>query len=285
MGDGDAGTGSLLERAKTYPYDIPGSCYVLACGGVLPLVGVDVSSVLGCEVLDEGRVQSLRDWSTSRGVNIDRLDVPELLLAYGSNASIGGLSRKLADCLHASVVPVAKATLADFDVVYSAHLTSYGSVPATLQHSPGTVTTAYVLVTTAAQCGLLRETEPNYHFGRLDEVDMHLELGPTVSSISAVISRHGALTLNGTEVGVAAIDTRHRRFPAASQQQVLSAVRDLVAPGVDLDDFVLDNVRNPERARRRTEELKRTARPFAYESWRVLDCEEPGYEGASAHRS
>jgi hypothetical protein len=269
VGDGSAGSASLLERATTYPYDIPGSCYALACGGVLPLVGIDVRSALGCEVLEDGRVRTLREWATSRDMNVDGLDVPELLLAYGSNASVSGLSRKLADCLQTSLVPVAKATLSNFDVVYSAHLTSYGAVPATLQHSPGSVTTAYVLVTSPAQCGLLRRTEPNYHFAELTEVDMRLELGPRLSTISAVISRHGALTLNGTEVGLAAVETHNRRFPAASQHEVLGAVRDIVAPGADFDHFVLENVRNPELARRRSEELKRTARPFAYESWRV----------------
>ena len=56
-----------------------------------------------------------------------------------------------------------------------------------------------------------------------------------------------------------------------TQTQVLGAVRDLVAPAMELDDFIVGNVRNPELARRRIEELKETARPFAYRSWRVID--------------
>ena len=50
MGDADAV--SVLERAKAYPYDVPESCYVLAHGRILPLVGVDLSSALSCKVLD-----------------------------------------------------------------------------------------------------------------------------------------------------------------------------------------------------------------------------------------
>lgn len=262
---------SVLERAKTYPYDIPGSCYALACGGVLPLVGVDLSSVLDCQVVDGGTVQSLHAWAEGRGTDLGHLRAPELLLAYGSNASVDGLSRKLADCLATSVIPVAKATLADFEVVYSAHITSYGSVPATLQHAPGARTTAYVLVTSADECGALRRTEPNYHFASLEAIDLRLDLGPRLSTVAAVVSRHGALALDGTEVGVAAVDTHNRRFPALTQAQVLEAVRDLVAPGMELDDFIVENVRQRALARRRTEVLRRAARPFAYPSWRVVD--------------
>lgn len=263
----------MLERAKAYPYDIPESCYALAGGGVLPLRGVDLTSVLDCKVVDDGRVRSLRAWADRRGVETEGLAAPELLLAYGSNASAACLSRKLADCLDDALIPVAKATLADFEVVYSAHLSSYGAVPATLQRSPGARTAVCVLVTMPAQCRLLRRTEPNYHFAQLEDVEVKLELGATLSSVSAVISRHGALTLEGAEVGVAAVDTFHRRFPARTQLQVLRAVRDRLAPGVSVDDFILENVHDRDLARCRTEELKRTARPFGYSRWRVVRAE------------
>ena len=270
VGDVDAGERTLLRRAKAYPYTTPGTCYALACGRTLPLVGVDLSSALRCEVVDDGTVHTLRAWAERRGIDAAGDDTPELLLAYGSNASIDGLSRKLADCLEASVVPVATATLTDFEVVYSAHIASYGSIPATLQHSPGARSTVSVLVTTPGQCGMLRATEPNYHFARLDEVELRLELGPTLSSVPAVISRHGALRLDGMEVGVATVRTGNRRFPALTQAHVMREVRDLVAPGVDVDRFILENIRNREVSRRRTAALRRTARPFAYRSWEVI---------------
>lgn len=272
-GDIRAGRASSLERAKTYPYNIPQSCYVLAGGRTLPLVGVDLSSALACEVLDEGTVHSLRAWARGQGMEMDSDDTPELLLAYGSNASVDGLSRKLADCLHASAIPVARATLADFDVVYSAHLSSYGAIPATLQHSPGARTTVFVLVTSPAQCRTLRATEPNYDFVTLDGVELRLVLGPTLPNVSAVISRHGALRLDGTEVGVAAVRTRNRRFPSLTQAQMMRAVRDLVAPGAHLDDFILENIQNADLARERTAALERTARPFAYRSWEIIEEE------------
>jgi hypothetical protein len=44
VGDVPDGIVSILERAKAYPYDIPKSCYGVAGGDVLPLIGVDLSS-------------------------------------------------------------------------------------------------------------------------------------------------------------------------------------------------------------------------------------------------
>lgn len=114
-------------------------------------------------------------------------------------------------------MPVARATLADFEVVYSAHFSSYGAIPATLQHSPGARTKLSLLLTTPTAGRLLRGTEPNYHFGELHAVEVRLELGPTLSTVSAVISRHGALTLDGAEVGLAAVDATSRRFPVRAQ--------------------------------------------------------------------
>ena len=266
----------VLRRAKDYPYDLRSSCYALACGGVLPLARVSLSSVLDCEVRDGGAVRTVRAWARRRALDTGALErgAVELLLAYGSNASVAGLSRKLAADLHQSVIPVARACLADFDVVYSAHLTSYGAVPATLQHSPGARTTVHVLVAGPDHCRVLRATEPNYVFAELDDVDLRLERGPGLSRISAVVSRHGALCLDGTEIGLAAVDTRNRRFPVMTQTEVLAAVRDRTAPGADLDEFIVENVRRPATARRRTAELGEDARPFGCPSWRVVsDCD------------
>jgi hypothetical protein len=77
----------------------------------------DLSSTLDCEVLDDGRTSRLRSWAERRGVDPGLAGPPDLLLAYGSNASVAGLSRKLADSLDAAVVPVDKAALADLEAV------------------------------------------------------------------------------------------------------------------------------------------------------------------------
>jgi hypothetical protein len=47
-----------------------------------------------------------------------------------------------------------------------------------------------------------------------------------------------------------------------TQPEVLEHVRLTVAPALTLEEFVLGNVRDYERARAYTSELRRTARPF-----------------------
>ena len=264
---------AVLARAKEYPYDAPSSCYALACGGVLPMVRV-AAAAMDCEVLDEGTVRTLGSWARGRGVHRAVGGERRLVVAYGANASAAALSRKLGGCLPSAVVPVARATLVDFEVVYSAHLSPYGAVPATLHHSPGARTAASVLMVTPAECRLLRATEPNYHVGVLDGVDARLERGRALSRVHAFVSRHGALRLDGRPVGVAAVPAEGRQAPPMTEPEVLAAVRDRLAPGADLDQFILENVRDPPTARRRTARLRRGAIPFAHPAWRTLAGDE-----------
>jgi hypothetical protein len=261
-----------LALAKTYPYDIPRSSFAFAWGKVMPLVAVDLDSPLESVVADGSTRTTLRALAERRGTQCTELDDGcELVLAYGSNASVQGLSRKFSRDLERCLLPAARATLADFDIVYSAHISTYGAIPAAIQHCPGARTTVYVLLATPAQRHILRETEPNYLFAALDDLDLRLELGPSVSSVSAVLTRHGMLTAGGSEIGVAAVETQHRRFPAMTKGQALELVRDRVAPGVAIDEFILENVGDRDLASRRTEVIKSSARPFSYPSWRPLD--------------
>jgi hypothetical protein len=81
------------------------------------------------------------------------------LLSYGANASPEALARKLAS-LPRPELPVLRAELQGFDVVYSAHVSPYGAVPATLLESPGTTAPVFVLHPTPEQLALLTVSEP-----------------------------------------------------------------------------------------------------------------------------
>ncbi len=114
-------TAAILKRALEYPYATPDRSYLYRDGDAheLPEDGPDLT----------GRTP---------------------LLSYGANAAPEVLARKLA--------PVAVAARAgDFDVVYSAHVSPYGAVPATLRAAR---TVAPRPRPRAAD--LLTATEPNY---------------------------------------------------------------------------------------------------------------------------
>jgi hypothetical protein len=179
------------------------------------------------------------------------------LLAYGSNASPRVLARKLA--LSSDPVLVVPATLSDFDVVYSAHISPYGAIPATLQRSPGTAVEVHVIYMTGDQIELITATEPNYEPASLTDVECRLEGGETLAELTAYVSRHGCLLLDGAEAALAAVPASDRAFPELSELEALERVRALTAPNEDVESFVLANVVDPGLSRARSERLDRRA--------------------------
>ena len=154
--------------------------------------------------------------------------------------------------------------LRDFDVVYSAHLSPYGAVPATLQRSPGTRVSVHVLHLDDCQLAAIDAAEPNYELVVLEDVWIELDSrGSHFEAVEAYLSRHGCLNVEGAERAVAAIDARGRRFAACEHEAMLAAVRDRLAPGEELEAFILDGVGDPRLQRGRTAQLRADARLFA----------------------
>jgi hypothetical protein len=224
-------TDELVERALAYPYAVPGG----------PFVQVGERTL-------EGPPGDL-DLADRRP-----------LLAYGSNAAPEALARKLATEPPVPL-PLVRADLSDFDVVYSAHISPYGAVPATLQRSAGTTVAVFVAFPTDEQLSLLSATEPNYRLARLRQLACRLESGESLTELDAFLSRHGCLLAGGSEIAVAGIEARSRALAAMSQRQVQDRVRDALAPGLSLERFIAGSA-DPELTARRTATLRQSARPL-----------------------
>jgi hypothetical protein len=183
------------------------------------------------------------------------------LLAYGANRSADGLARKLGD--PSPPVAAVHGWLRDFDVVYSAHLSPYGAVPATLQASPGTEVSVHVLCLDDRQLAAIDAAEPNYELVVLDDLWIELDSGARhFEAVEAYLSRHGCLNVEGAERALAAIRARGRTLAACEHQAMLAAVRDRLAPGEDLESFILDGVDDPSVQRARTNRLRADALAF-----------------------
>lgn len=185
---------AILKRALTYPYAAPERSYLYR----------------------QGRAMELPEDFDGSG------RAP--LLSYGANAAPEALALKLAS-LPGEPLPVVRSELRDFDVVYSAHVSPYGAVPATLLESPGTIAPVFVLHPTAEQRALLTATELNY-----DLVE--------VSGVAAYRSKHGCLELDGSPVALAAVRSRNRTLPELDEVAVLERVRAQLAPELNLEQFV-----------------------------------------------
>ena len=175
------------------------------------------------------------------------------MLAYGANRSVAGIARKLGTDAPSPPVVVAAARLDEFDVVYSAHVSPYGAVPATIQRRPGHAADVHVLFVDDAQVAAIDAYEPNYQRRRFDGISLRLDDGGTLDSAEAYVSLHGCLNVDGAECPIAGCD----------QQTVLALVRDRIAPDQDLDEFILAGIRDPARQAARTAELRSDAIPFA----------------------
>lgn len=185
---------AILKRALTYPYATPEGSYLYR----------------------DGRAEELPE-------DFD-LSCRAPLLSYGANAAPEALALKLAS-LPGEPLPVVRSELHGFDVVYSAHVSPYGAVPATLLESPGTVAPVFVLHPTAEQRALLTATELNYDL-------------VTVGEMHAYRSKHGCLELDGSPVALAAIRAQGRTLPELDQPAVLERVRSYLEPEVELEDFI-----------------------------------------------
>jgi hypothetical protein len=194
MGDSTAAA-AILKRALEYPYAVPGDSYLYRDGEAQtpPPDGFDLS----------GRAP---------------------LLSYGANSAPEALARKLA-ALPGVEMPVVRDEIEDIDVVYSAHVSPYGAVPATLNERQGTTAPVFVLHPTPEQRALLTASEPNY-----DLVE--------VEGIAAYRSKHGCLELDGSPVALAAVRSRGRTLPELAEPAVLERVRAAVAPDLALAAFV-----------------------------------------------
>ena len=223
----------IVERAIDYPYEIPDRSFVQAGERTL-------------ELPDELRLEP-------------RIPV----LAFGSNAAPEVLVRKFELTEQSDTVPVVRARLSDFDIVYSAHISAYGSIPAAIQVSPGATVSVYVTYLTPEQLQLMSETEPNYTLARLDPVSCRLETGEELTSIASYLSKHGCLSVDGGEVALADVAADGRRFPEWGEREAIEHVRARLGPELTLEDFIAENVADPALARRRTEALRQGAKPFA----------------------
>lgn len=228
----------VVARALAYPFGVRRGSYALAGGQVAPLAEADLAP-----------------------------DERVAVLAFGANASPAALAAKLGPLAARARVPVVAGDLRDFDVVYSAHVSPYGSIPGTLQHSPGARAGVHAIRVTAEELARLHRSEPNYEFALLRGIDLRLAGGTRVEALHGYVSRHGCLRRDGSPVGVAAIPVTGRTWPVLGEAEILAAARDELAPGEPLEGFVAAHVADPELAAARTAALRARAAPFAWTDW------------------
>lgn len=240
--EGEAAIADILHRARDYPYRAPDHSYCYTFQGI-------------------------------RKFDLVPLDGRTPVLAIGSNRAPERLRQKFGDDIR-HIIPVQKLNLKHFDVVYSAHITNYGAVPAMLQVSPGTVAGIWVTWLDAEQLRIMNESEvtaANYVPGHLTGLAGYPDnAGRVLREGRAYIGTRGHLVHEGMALALAAVPASGRRFPEATTQEALEIVRRRAAPEMGGDAFVLRLVREPDFRDQVTARISENAVAMAY-PYRVVD--------------
>jgi len=241
------GATERLALAKAYPFFIPEESFLLLDGAVRPL---DPAA----DGLFAGRVP---------------------VLAVGSNQSPDQLRRKFAHLPAPVAVPVTRAWLADFDVVYAAHVTRYGSIPGNLCPAPGARVRLSVTWLDPDQLAAMHATEisgGSYVFGRLGGLDLAIDGGPVLREAYGYVSLQGCLRQDGGPIALAAIRAEGRFFPSLSQEAMLERLRRRCGSSRPLDDFILETIADPALRRDRTRRLREDCLPFDWTNLEVIEA-------------
>jgi hypothetical protein len=184
----------LILRALNYPYSYPEYDFVLDNGSAAPLQ--DRKSL-------EGRIP---------------------VLAIGSNRSPEQLLRKFGD---QDFLPVTFIKLYDYDVVYAAHMASYGSIPAVLAPSSGTIVDIAITWLSKLQLKRMHETEAigiNYDYGVANSLKINADYDYKNQDIGCYLGRRGCLNIMGNVIALKEITATKRVFSAFSQSEILKKI-------------------------------------------------------------
>jgi len=201
-----------LERALSYPYEAPAHSYLFRGGEAVP-------AAIGPRDR-EGRIP---------------------VIACGSNRAPAQLRRKFAGSPDA-LIPVERVFLADFDSVYAAHISGYGSIAATLQHCPGVRVELFITWLPEALMPRMHATEGRgafYDYVRLDGLALESESGARYDRAYGYSFRGGCLNLDGRAAAVAAVPAQGRRWRALSEAEAQAAAMAKLGESGPLEAFVL----------------------------------------------
>lgn len=231
-----------VHRALSYPYDFPREAFVLVDGR---MNGFDTAgqSLAAARVIGDSGDELLADLLAASGEPLSER-VP--VLGYGSNAAPSQLRRKFADSEPGCIIPVLKVRLRGFDVVYSAHVSVYGAVPATLCPRPGTIVEGVVTLLSPRQAEtMLRSEGGNYTVEAVDPRAIESSAMRGLRHTPRVyVSRYGALAIEGQPIALSAVRASGRTLVEFTEAQMLARVVAELAPSLSVEDFILECNRN-----------------------------------------
>lgn len=262
---------AIIARAKGYPFHLPRTSYILVDDRVLFLEDLSLGNVFESQVSVGGETMSVSEATGRSSGAAAASEVRTPILGYGSNAAPVQLQRKMEQLEETTSIPVVRARLKDFDVVYSAHIGRYGPIPATLYPSPGTAVDLFVTFLTDAEAARMFETEHgNYDYVDLRDIEVEIETYGRLTHVRAYLSKYHVLGLTGAPLALEAIAASARALTPVSEPGALEIVARAVAPSLTVDQFILAAATDEDRRREWTAALAPTAIPFSWPDVQII---------------
>lgn len=208
----EADLAGRILHAQNYPFARPACSYLFQGGMMRPL---------------------------PTGVFKGRLPV----IASGSNAAPMRLAAKFGED---EEIPVTRATLRDFAVVFAGHFTAYGAIPATLFPHPGALTDVWITWLTPGQLSVMhrsegvidcREAAQRYDFIELIGIDLRPERMEPVDRAGAYLSKR-MLAPMGDAIRFAEIASASSSLVARSHRSTLRHAAALLEPAQPFNAFM-----------------------------------------------
>lgn len=265
--------GEYLHLALDYPFDIVSDACIFRNGQVQKLEQIPENCIIEEYINQYLPKDKMRSFPPPLQPNPP-------LITYASNAAPSQLVRKLTSQGFESTIVIFRATLQNFDVVYSAHITDYGAIPATLQYSHGLETSVYVIFTTPETLARFHQTEgagKAYNFVKLWDIRLKIENWPLYFEAYTYLSNPGPIEIDGQPIGLEKITFRGRRKTFMSERDVQKLLYEKINGTVPADEqlerFVLEQCGEEGRAVRdqRREFLKKFAGTFKYSRFDIIN--------------
>jgi hypothetical protein len=249
----------LVALGYAYPYAREPGSYLFINGAAYPYVELSSDPLAGGSVQVGSTVVATRELLRTLGLGnrIARRRTP--VIGYGSNAAVSALTRKYATARvrEPAVIPVTRARLRDYDVVWSPHLGFNGAMPSTIAPSRGTVVEVWITWLDDLELRRMHDSERAgalYSYGTLPASRLASDV-PLSEPPHVYVDCHGALALDGVVQAVGGVPAERRRFPAIDSEQAMRGIAPRLGWTGSVFELLLDNVRSPARRAVRTQAL------------------------------
>ena len=151
---------------------------------------------------------------------------PHWILSYGSNSAKSQLIDKFKD--EDEKIYGIDATLEGYDVVFGAHVSRKGYVPATLASSSKTSVPCHILLLTDGQLGILNVSEGiKYKTYELEKVKGVIKLkhpfeDKAIGEVKTYFLKNNYLSSNGNPIALSVVQASGRIWPNKTEKELLS---------------------------------------------------------------